>query len=109
MWERRKEYDYNDIFKVCESFIPQFYMENLPTTAALAPKKAVLRWEMPNCKLFCTKDKILPKIRFNWNWRHPNHSFLPYLIWIYNQNWYGLKRILIEAVQLRALRQGKTV
>ena len=42
VWERRKEYDYNDILKVCEAFVPHFYMENLPTTA-LSSKKAVLR------------------------------------------------------------------
>ena len=30
VWGRRKEYDYLDIFKVCEDYVPQFYMENLP-------------------------------------------------------------------------------
>ena len=30
VWGRRKEYDYLDIFKVCEAYVPQFYMENLP-------------------------------------------------------------------------------
>jgi len=45
VWERRKEYDYNDILKVCQAFVPHFYMENLPTSAAggITSKKAVLR------------------------------------------------------------------
>jgi len=39
VWGRRKEYDYMDIFKVCEAYVPQFYMDNLPGV----PMKAVLR------------------------------------------------------------------
>lgn len=30
VWGRRKEYDYVDVFKVCEACVPQFYMDNLP-------------------------------------------------------------------------------
>ena len=30
VWARRKEYDYQDIVKVCEAYVPTFYMENLP-------------------------------------------------------------------------------
>ena len=30
VWGIRREYDYMDIFKVCESYVPLFYMENLP-------------------------------------------------------------------------------
>jgi len=43
VWGRRKEYDYMDIFKVCEAYVPQFYMDNLPGV----PMKAVLRWRSP--------------------------------------------------------------
>ena len=45
VWERRKDYDYQDIMKVCEKFVPQFYMENLPaaTAGATAPKKVIKR------------------------------------------------------------------
>lgn len=39
VWGIRKEYDYMDIFKVCEAYVPQFYMDNLPGV----PMKAVLR------------------------------------------------------------------
>lgn len=31
VWGRRKEYDYMDVYKVCDVSLPQFYMENLPT------------------------------------------------------------------------------
>ena len=40
VWGRRKEYDYMDVSKVCEAYIPQFYMENLP--AGPMASKAVL-------------------------------------------------------------------
>ena len=45
VWARRKEYDYMDVFKVCEVVARDFYIENMAMAAPiLASKKQALKW-----------------------------------------------------------------
>ena len=45
LWARRKEYDYMDVFKVCEVVVRDYYMENIAMAAPMltSAKKKALR------------------------------------------------------------------